>query len=348
MKELLIRLLEPLYHALTRYMARAGLIQFAYGFAGHIGIAKETNWGSGVAVSSGDYIEGFSEDLSLTIERFSHKAIIASLSEPDDSTGLYRVEGSMRFGANPGQNLHNILRAALHSYDTTSATGPLYQYDFVTTSGGADFSTDVPIQPYTLEIFRDVTSSNIYTGCLLNALTFTFNPSGPVMCDATWIGRNAEVGSKSSPTITTTPAKPFNFATVSLSVGGAGTALIEELVVTVNNNLEGLGALNLSNRIAKVRRNNHQMVEISGTLDFANLTEYGNFVDQTEQRMTVSATAPASFGMVIDIPRVVYTAFPLGIPGRERITVGFTGKGFVHQGSGNAIKISLFTTQSMK
>lgn len=348
LKLLLLWVFEPLYFWLTRYLALSGLMAHAYGFAGYIGIAKESSWGSGVAVASGDFIEAFSESIQLSLERFSHKAIIASLSEPDDSTGLFRVEGAMRFAANPGQNLHNILRASLNSYDTTSATGPLFRYDFVTTSGGSDFSADVPIQPYTLEIFRDTTSAFRYTGMQLNALSFNFSPNGPVMCDATWIGRGSSVVSKSTATFPASPAKPFNFSTVSLSVGGAGTALIEDLTITINNNLQGLGALNLSQYVAKVRRNNHQMVELSGTLDFANLTEYGNFVNQTEQRFTVSATLASSFGLIFDIPRVVYTAFPVGIPGRERITVGFNGKGFVHQGSGNAIKVSLFTTQSMK
>jgi hypothetical protein len=319
----------------------------AYGFAGHIGYAVETNWGSGVAVSSGDYIEAMTEDLSLDIERFGYKAIIGNLAEPDDDTGLFRVTGGIQFAANP-MWLLPFMKSCFHSVVTTSETGPLYNHAFQTTSGGEDFDTQVPNTPYTFEIFRDVGTSMQYNGCLVNQLDFTFSVDGPVMCDAQIVGRDAEAIASTTPTFVTSPAKPFNFQTVSLSVGGAGTALIESLTVSIQNNLEGLGSLNLSNRISKIRRNNHQMVELSGTLDFTNNTEYQNFVDQTEQRFVVSVTRAESFQLVLDMPRVVYTAFPVGIPGRERITVDFTGKAFVDQGSGLAIKATLTTVQSLK
>jgi hypothetical protein len=337
---------EPAYRWLTQYMGRSGLILNAYGFAGHIGFAKETTWGSGTNVASGDFLEAMSEDLSVEIERFGYKQIIASMGEPDDATGLYRVAGTIRASAHPGQMLP-ILKSALHSVITTSLTGPLYTHKFITTSGGADFSADCPTQPYTIEVFRDVGSSMQYAGCVCNALALTFG-EGAVMMESTWVGRRANQIAKSTATFVSSPGKPFTFDTVSLSVGGSGTALIETMTVRVNNNLEGFGALNLSNVIAKVRRNNHQMVEVSGTIDFTDLSEYQKFLDQTEQRVFVHATKAASFSLMVDIPRLVYTAFPTGIPGRERLTASFTGKGFVHPGSLNSIAITLTTVSSLK
>lgn len=347
MKTFLIWFFEPAFRWLEAYLQFTGAVLRGYGFSGHIGYAKETGWGSGTVVASGDYIEALSEDVQLSIERFGYKAIIGSLAEPDDATGIFRVQGGIRFAANPVWMLP-FLKSCLHSVVTTSTTGPLYAHAFQTTSGGADFSTEVPNQPYSFEVFRDVGTSMRYTGCLVNALSFEYSPNGPVMCEAQLIGKDAEAIAKTTPTFITSPAKPFNFDTVSLSLGGAGTALIEALTVSINNNLEGIAALNLSNRIAKIRRNNHQMVEISGTLDFINNTEYEKFVQQTEQRMVVHVTRASSFALTLDMPRVVYTAFPVGIPGRERITVDFAGKAFVHQGSGLALKATLTSVQSLK
>jgi len=318
----------------------------AYGFAGHIGLAKETTWGSATAVSSGDYAEALSEAISMEIERFSYKAIIGSMGEPDEATGLFRISGSIRSSAHPGQMLP-ILKSAMQSVVTTSLTGPLYQHRFITTSGGGDFSSDCPNQSYTIEVFRDVTSSVQYAGMVCNALAFTFE-QGAVMMESTWIGRSQAVIAKTIPTFVSTPGKPFTFDTVSLSLGGAATALIESLTVRVNNNLEAFGALNLSQYVAKVRRNNHQMVEINGTLDFSNLAEYLNFVNLTEQQLRVNVTKANSFALLVDVPRMVYTAFPTGTPGRERLTVDFTGKGYVHPGSLNAIAITLTTVSSLK
>jgi hypothetical protein len=317
----------------------------SYGFAGHIGFARETTWGSATAVASGDYIEALSENISVDIERFGYKAIIGSMGEPDDATGLFRVAGTIRASAHPMQMLP-FLKSCLHSVTTTSLSGPLYQHAFITTSGGADFSSDCPVQPYTIEVFRDVTSSMQYAGCVVNALAFTFQ-QGAVMLEASILGRSAASIAKTTPTFVSSPSKPFTFDTVSLSIGGAGTALIETLTVRVNNNLEAFGALNLSQYVAKVRRNNHQMVEVNGTLDFASLAEYYKFLNQTEQQLRVNVTRAASFSLLVDVPRLVYTAFPTGIPGRERLTVDFTGKGFVVTNS-NAIGITLTTVSSLK
>jgi hypothetical protein len=315
-----------------------------YGFAGHIGIAKESSWGSGVAAT--DYVEALSEDLTLSMERFSHKSIIGTLAEPDDTAGLRRVEGNISFTAHP-VSIGYFLKGALQTKSVSTVGSSLWRNDFFTTATGGDFSSDVPLQPYTFEVFRDVTSSHQYTGCVIDALTLTFEPNNAVMCEASIIGRGSALIAKTAPVFPGSSSKPFTFDTVSLGIAGAGTVLVETLSVEINNNLEGIGALNQSLDIAKVRRNNHQMVNISGTMDFTNVTEYLNFVNQTEQRMTISVTKANSFAMVIDMPRVVYTAFPMGIPGKERVTVEFEGKAFYHAGSGTAIKVSLTTTQSL-
>ena len=315
-----------------------------YGFAGHIGLSRETNWGSGTSATS--YIEALSEDLTLSIDRFSHKAIIGSLAEPDDTAALRRVTGSVRFAAQPVA-LGHFLKGVLNTVSCTGVvSGTLMLNEFFTTAGGTDFSAEVPLQPWSFEVFRDVTTSVQYTGIQVDGLTLQVDQNAALMCEAKLIGRGAAPLAKTVPTFPGSPSKPFTFDSCSLSIGGAGTALIETLSIEINNNLQGLGALNLSTNIAKVRRSNHQMVTLRGTMDFATMTEYMNFVNQTEQAFTLSFTRANSFQLVVSLPRVVYTAFPLGIPGRERITVSMEGKAYFHTGSGHAIKASLTTINS--
>ena len=122
--------------------------------------------------------------------------------------------------------------------------------------------------------------------------------------------------------------------------------MIETLAIEINNNFAGFGALNLSQYIAKIRRTDHQMVTLRGSIDFADMTEYLKFVNQTEQSLTLNFTKANSFGLFISLPRMVYTAYPLGAPGRERLLVNFEGKAFYHPGSGHAIKVALTTTNS--
>lgn len=313
-----------------------------YGFMGHIGLAKEATWGSGVAAT--DFIEALSADLSVSIDRFDYKSIIGSSGEPDSTPGLRRVSGSIRTSAHP-VSVGHLLKSALQTKSlTTVVSGILFTNDFFTTV--ADFSTDTPLQPYSIENYLDVTTSARFTGCVVNELSLTFEPNNAVMVEASFIGRSSSVCSKSVPVYPGSPSQPFTFDTVSLSLAGAGTTLIETLTVTINNNLEGIGALNQSFDIAKIRKTGHQMVNLRGRFDFVDMVDYNRFLNNTEMALLVSTTKANSFQMVVSIPRMVYTAFPLANPGRDRITVDFEGKGFVHQGSGHAIKISLTTTNS--
>lgn len=314
----------------------------SYGFAGYIGLAKETNWGSAQAAT--DFVEALTENLTLGIDRFPTKNIIGTMAEPDDAAGLNRVSGQVTFSAHP-VSIGHFLRAALRPQSTTVvASGALWTHEF--TSPLADFASGIPQAPYTLEIFRDVTTAQQYGGAMLTSLALTFAANRPVECTAAFLARNTAPCSKQSPTFPSSSSKPFTFDTVSMSIGGSGTVDVEELTVTIDNNLTGFGALNQSRDIAKIRRSDHQMVNINGTVDFTTLDEYEQFRSQNERRMTISVTKADSFQMTLDMPRVIYTAFPLGTPGRDRITVGFTGKAFYHSGSQTAIKATLTTVKS--
>jgi len=133
---------------------------------------------------------------------------------------------------------------------------------------------------------------------------------------------------------------------VSLALGGSATALIEALTIRIDNQCEGIPGLIATSDLSKIRRRGPVLVRMSGTLDFADLTEYANFVNQTEQTVKVYVTKASSFSMLFDIPRMVYSAFPVAMTGRERITVDFEGMCRYHVGSQSSIKVSLTTTKS--
>jgi hypothetical protein len=117
-------------------------------------------------------------------------------------------------------------------------------------------------------------------------------------------------------------------------------------MTVIDNQLEGIAVLNNSNEIIKIRRKGPQLVRLSGNIGFDNLTEFNNFINQTEQRIFVNFFKASSFNLLIDMPRVVYTAFPLGIGGRERLMASFEGTARFHTGSNQAIQIDLTNTKS--
>ncbi len=314
----------------------------AQGFLGFIGLAKEGTWGTAVAAT--DYTEAFSENVTLTKERFELKDISGSYAEPDDAVGLDRVAGDIVVPGYP-TILGQLLKSTFNTVSgSTVLSGFLYRTDFITTT--SEFSTTAATQPYTLEIFRDVTSSNQYAGCMVSRLQMAIAPNAPLRLTASWIGKSAGLISKTTPTFTGSPLAPFTFDTCSVSIGGSATARMESVDVTIDNQLSGTPALNASALISRIYRSSAQIVTISGQFYFADVAEYQDFVNQTERAIKLTMTKASSFQFVVEMPRVVYTAFPLGASGRDRLTVSFTGKARYLTSSAVAISCQLTTTKS--
>ncbi len=314
------------------------------GFLGHIGIAKETTWGTAVAAT--DYIEALSESLNAEIDRFATVNIRSQHAEPSDDSGVKRIGGDLEISGNP-LNAGFLLKGALQTHSqTTVLSGFLYTNHFMSLVQGEEFSTDCPVQPYTVEVFRDVTTSVQYTGCAVSALQIELAPNQDVRFSASMIGKDEASIASTTPTFPSSPAKPFKFNTASIQIGGAANANLEALSVEISNNLEGIPTLNNTDLISRIRSTDFQQINISGTFDFVDLDAYDDFIAQTEQALVVSVTQTDSFQMVIDVPKMVYTAFPTGMPGRQKLSVDFEGKGFYHTGSATAIQIDLTTVKS--
>lgn len=311
------------------------------GQIGHIGIGKETTWGTAVPVTR--YLEALSEGVVTGIDRYEIKNIAGLYTEADDMGGLRRSSGPIAFPVFPEVIGHFLRGVFGNPTVTVILSGNLHTNVFKTPT--ADFATGVPAAPYTVEIYRDVTSSHRYAGVVVSALALAVQPNQALNATAQLLAKSTSVVSRTTPTFVASPSEPFNFAQCSLSIAGAATSQIEALTVNVDQQLEGFAALNASTEIAKIRRRGPQMVNISGTIDFNDLTEYANFINQTEQAFVMSFRAN-SFHMAVSLPRVIYTAFPVQMGGKERLTVNFEGKARYHTGSATAIDVSLTTTSS--
>mgnify|MGYP001587215441 CR=1 FL=1 len=322
--------------------AECVLANRAQGFLGFIGLAKETVWGT--AVGATDYIEAFSENLVLTKDRFPLKNMFAVYAEPDDAVGLDRVAGDIVCAGYP-RALGRMFKGVMNSTTgTTVLSGFLYTTRFISTQ--SEFSAVAPSQPYTFEVFRDVTSSHQYAGCVVQRLQLSAAPNEPLNLTASVIGKSAAMIAKTTPTFVGSPLAPFTFDTCSVSVGGTATARMESFRVTVDNMMEPIPALNASAQIARIRRRDSQSVTVEGVYDFTDFTEYNDFVNQTERAMKFTFTKANSFQFSIEMPRVVYTAFPTPVSGRERLTVAFAGKARYLTSSTLAVDFSLTDTNS--
>ena len=314
----------------------------SYGIAGHIGIGKETTWGTAVAASA--YLEAFSEGLIPTIDRFPTKNIIGRLYEPDDAAGLTRVAGDIVLAANP-EIMGYLLNGALGVQSGAEVlSGFLYTSEF--TFNTSDDSTTCPVPAYTYEVFRDVTSAQQIAGGAITALQISGQVNQDLRIAASIIGKSSTHIAPTSPSYVGSPVEPFMFNTCSISIGGAANANLESFTLNIDNRMSGKGTLNNTALIAKIRRDDGQGVRFSGTLEFENITEYQKFEAQTEQAMSVSFTKAGSFQVVMDMPRVVYETYQIGMAGRERIVAAFDSIVRHHTGSDQALAITLTTITS--
>jgi hypothetical protein len=315
---------------------------WAQGHLGFLGLGKEGSWGTAVAAT--DYVELMSEGISTTRDRFPTRNIYAGFYEADDYAGMFRSAGSTVQDGNPVSIGHLLKAVFNNSSVSVIASGALWALNFTGTH--SEFADGVPRQPYTLEVNRDVTSSFQYSGAIANKLTMALAPNQGLRTTVEWIAKSRSLIAKTTPTFVSSPVDPFTFDTASISLGGSATARIEALTVAIDNRLEGIPALNNSNTIARVRAIGPQMIRISGTLDFVDVTEEEDFVSQTERALVLNLTRADSFSMRIDAPRFVYSAFPVGMSGPGRQTISFDGIARYLQSSLAAIGVQLTTTKS--
>lgn len=312
------------------------------GIQGHIGIGKETVWGTAVAASS--YLEAFSESLVTNIERFDIINITGFMRDPDDKTGITRHVGDIVFPAHP-ENLGHLLNGCLGVNSiTTVLSGFLHTNDF-TPSQSVTGSLS-PLPAYTFEIFRptagvDASSSFQYAGGQVSGITMAIAPNQDMRVTASVVAKTRAGITKTTPSFPGSPAGFLGFDVASLAIDDAAVTRYEALTISIQNQLEGIAALNASSEIAKIRRTGPPQVRLNGTLEFQDFTEFDRFINQSEHRFTLNLFNAASHNLLIDVPRAVFSTFPVNIPGRERLTVDFEAIGRYHTGSGNAIKVSL-------
>jgi hypothetical protein len=315
-----------------------------YGFAGHVGLGKEATWGTPVAGT--DYLEAFSETLAATYDRFDVKNIVGRFSEPDDVAGVLRIEGDLVVPGHPVAIGHLLNGAFGQGSKTITVVLSGFLWTTEWWPAPADLGANNPLPGYTLEMFRDVTSAHRYAGVQVGKLTMQIQPNQELRVTAGLLAKTTSVVAKSAPSFPGSPTDPFTFDTASVQVGGAAVDIVETLTVDLDNQLEGVPVLNVSNEIARVRRSGPQLVRASGTVGFENLTDYNRFMAQTEVGLVLTLTKAQSFALLLELPRLVYTAFPTGQAGRERNMVEFEATGRYSTGSGHALRARLTTTRS--
>ena len=310
-----------------------------YGMQGHIGIGEESVWG--IAVAATDYFKALNESIETEIQRFETINIHANLFEPDDSQGLQMSAGAIELAAHP-EAIGWMLNGAFGQNSVTVVlSGFLHANQF--RPALADVNSLHPLTPYTLEVFRDMTSAHQYAGVNFTTVNLSVAPNQDVRLTAEIIAKGLLPIAATTPTFPGSPVEAMLFDTASISIAGAAVADFEALNVSLDNQLEAIPGLNASTDINKIRRSGAQLVRIGGTLEFTDWTQFDRFRNSTEVSLSAHFSKANSFSLLIEVPRMVYTTMAPQMTGRERVVADFEGMGRFHTGSNTALDVTLTT-----
>lgn len=290
-----------------------------FGVNAHLGLAKEAVFGTPLAAT--DYVMFVSESLSHEIEQLMETSLRGSPDEPPQFAGLETFRGDVVFEGRP-QLLGYFLQSCLGN-PATSGTGP---YTHVFTPRTDAFSDLCALQPYTLEIHRDLGAGNAFqfAGSIVNTLALEFGVGQKILkCTAGIIAKDLANIAKTTPSYA--DENPFLWHQAAISVGGSGNQNLESLGLTINNNCEGIPLLNGTKKIAKIKRTGYRTLDFSATFDVDDLAEYNRFKNQTETAFVITLTSGTD-ELKLELNKVRYTAFPLNVSGPGRLTVAVTGK----------------------
>ncbi len=320
-----------------------------FGALAHIGIGKETAWGT--AVSATDYIKFASEGITEEIEQVLAESIDGTVDEGASFEGTHTITGDLTFDVYPNIVGH-LLRAAFGAPVTTQpdAVGNPTVYQHVFTPVQSNFSNVCALPPYTFEVHRDLAQAFQYAGSVVNDLTFSFGTDSKIMQGtAAIIAKKLALITKTTPSFETT--QPFLWNQAKITIAGADNKDVQTLEFGVNNNLEGRATLDETREISSVLRNGRRAFPISFTFDLKDLTEFNRFRSQTEVAAKIELTGALISGtynhkITIDIPKLRYTAFPINVGGAEVITAQVEGAAKYDPVTASSMKITLINTRA--
>ena len=181
---------------------------------------------------------------------------------------------------------------------TLSATA-VYTYLYTTTTGSDD------LQTATLEVGDD-TSAFFVPFAVINRLTMGWEEGGPFTMTMDWLGQRAAIASTFSSGLTMATSEEINpaeaFAYIdATTIGTTAAAHVQALQFSIDNHFvqhwapDGLFYPN------DVYRSEPRSMEVEGTLDFPNTTEYIAFASTTERKIrikingsTITSSSPAT------------------------------------------------------
>lgn len=316
----------------------------AFGSNAKLFITNQNSFGTPTDVGSWHTVPFASQDLNFSFGELVDDSIFSRYDEADRVTGISGVEGSITANVHP-YAIGHFLRGCFGIYAVTSDTGPVYTHVFnpQTTPFGVEHS----LPPYALYVDQGesgVTSGYILGDCFINQIEFNLSAAAFLRATANVVGKTTELIQKVTGEVEW-PAtiKPLIWSATSISIGGAAVQRYADITLTFNNNI------GMQDRIAGAKehtffhRDGFRMFgRMSGTMDVA-MTDWLNVKNETEARLFMFCSNSIDT-LLIDLPRFVFTAHPIGVSGPGIVTISVEGRAMYSTDSGTIATVTLVNT----
>ncbi len=318
----------------------------AYGSQGHVGISFQESFGTSYP-NSRDYFPVITESLTEEIPPLISEGIKSRFEEGGIYEGAHAISGDITTEIHP-IGMGKLLKAwsGASSSTETNVGSSVYQHAFVPHT--SDFDAMAAVPPMSIEVYRDAGSAFLYYDMLANGLSIEVAHGMLLKTTVSFVGGKFSKLAKTTPSYPAGSYFPWNVTSVSL--GGTAIDEVSQLTFNWSNALEAKNTLDGTKTPNRIKRNGFRTLEISGTLLFVNQTEVDNFLNQTRQRLIVTATGQDVGGenavLKIDVPKMNYSAFPVNIGGAGLIEVGFSAKAEFDETSNYLSEITLINTEA--
>lgn len=270
-----------------------------------------------------------SPDKTLDIDALT-AGVWKEVTLPETMTGLTAVISiGLKYTADLGECIINIddVRRVVTG---TAATAK--QHIFIPRQD--DFHADCPLNPYTLEVYRDQGDSFQFLGAVFNTLKLDFSTTDKILkATCGIISKNLGDVAKTSVALETTNPFTWNQAVISIGDSPVVNNDILSFGIDYNNACKARYTLNNTVIPRSIIRDGFRVTAVNFVIDFVNRTEYNKFLLGSEQAFLVkfegaeiAGNAGVYYTLQIDMPKVQYKAFPINIGGPGRLTCAVTAK----------------------
>lgn len=313
----------------------------SYGQDARIGISYQNSYGT-ANVASMHWMEPIGESVSLTKGQNVQKGLRGIYDEGASQEGINTVAGDLTIEAKA--NALGVLLAATNNLSATVTSAALYTHTFKPRT--ADHSAPSAERPFTyLKYLGDVGSAHQFSDLNANNLELSIS-NGELLTAKIGIvgGTFARVAAIAA---TYSQSNALDWSVASASCGGVALAGVKQLTITQDNKLAAKHYLDTDKYPARIKRTAERVISVSGTLAFDDQVELNEFIAQSEQRLFVNLIGTSNVqsgypeSLMIDIPSMRYTEFPIVVGGAGELEVSFKASAKYNIGSATAIAYTL-------